>query len=183
MPGLWRHKWRPIEFSLIVDDFGVEYVGIVHFNYLLEILKRYHGVQYNMAGDKLAGIAIKWDYPGCRCRISMPGYIDNLLLKFKHPQPVKPRLSPHACMLIAYGAKTQLMPQHDTSELLSVDRKRRIQEIIGSLLYYARAVDNKLLVALSALAARQPDKPQPQLPLNKQFITCLTMLPRTQMMV
>jgi hypothetical protein len=25
-PGLWRHKWRPLQFCLIVDDFGVEYV-------------------------------------------------------------------------------------------------------------------------------------------------------------
>jgi hypothetical protein len=62
-PGLWLHKWRPIQFSLIVDDFGVEYVGIEHFNYLLNILKKYHGVKFNMAGDKLAGIAIQWDYP------------------------------------------------------------------------------------------------------------------------
>ena len=31
----------------------------------------------------------------------------------------------------------------------------RIQEIVGSLLYYARAVDNKLFVALSAIAACQ----------------------------
>ena len=23
-PGLWRHKWRPIVFSLVVDDFGVK---------------------------------------------------------------------------------------------------------------------------------------------------------------
>ena len=23
-PGLWRHTWRPIKFSLIVDDFGIE---------------------------------------------------------------------------------------------------------------------------------------------------------------
>jgi hypothetical protein len=30
-----------------------------------------------------------------------------------------------------------------------------VQEIVGSLLYNARAVDNKLLVALSAIAARQ----------------------------
>ena len=69
-PGLWRHKWRPIQFSLIVDDFGVEYVGIEHFNFLLDILKKYHGVQFNMAGDKLAGISITWDYPRKRCRIS-----------------------------------------------------------------------------------------------------------------
>ena len=25
-PGLWRHKWRPIQFCLEVDDFVVEYV-------------------------------------------------------------------------------------------------------------------------------------------------------------
>jgi len=35
-PGLWRHKWQPLQFSLIVDDFGVEYVGIEHFtSYLI----------------------------------------------------------------------------------------------------------------------------------------------------
>jgi hypothetical protein len=49
-PGLWRHKFRPIQFCLIVDDFGVEYVGIEHFNHLLNLLKKCHGVQSNMAG-------------------------------------------------------------------------------------------------------------------------------------
>ena len=44
---------------LIVDDFGVEYVSIEHFNHLLNLLKKYHGVQFNIAGDKFAGIGIK----------------------------------------------------------------------------------------------------------------------------
>ncbi len=83
----------------------------------------------------------------------MPSYIDNLLLKFKHPHPPKPRLSPYACLPISYGAKSQLTPESDTSTLLDDKRKLHIQEIVGSLLYYARAVDNKLLVALSAIAA------------------------------
>ena len=26
-PVLWRHQWSPITFVLLVDDFGVEYVG------------------------------------------------------------------------------------------------------------------------------------------------------------
>ncbi len=56
--GLWRHKWQPIQFCLIVDNFGVEYVGIEHFNHLLDLLKKFHGVQFNMAGDKFAGINI-----------------------------------------------------------------------------------------------------------------------------
>jgi hypothetical protein len=108
-----------------------------------------------MAGNKLAGISIQWDYPGKRCQLSMPGYIDYLLLKFKHPCPTKPRLLPYACLPISYGAKTQLTPEGDTPALLDDKRKHRIQEIVGSLLYYARAVDNKLLVAISAIAARQ----------------------------
>jgi hypothetical protein len=138
-----------------VDDFGVKYVGIEHFNFLLELLNKFHGVQCNMAQDKLAGIAIQWDYPGKRCCLSIPGYIENLLLNFKHPCPLKPRLSPYTCLLIFYSTKTQFSPDEDISELLDDARKHRIQEIISSLLYYACAVDNKLLVALSAIAAKQ----------------------------
>ena len=26
-PGLWSHKWRPIQFVLLVNNFGIEYVG------------------------------------------------------------------------------------------------------------------------------------------------------------
>jgi hypothetical protein len=85
----------------------------------------------------------------------MPGYIKTLLIKFKHPRPTKRRLSPYKCLPISYGAKAQLTLEADNSELLDEHQKCRIQEIVGSLLYYARAVDNKLLVALSAIAACQ----------------------------
>ena len=43
-PGLWQHKWRPIQFVLVVDDFGVEYVGEEHALHLVSILKRYHEI-------------------------------------------------------------------------------------------------------------------------------------------
>jgi hypothetical protein len=154
-PGLWRHKWRPIQFCLKVDDFGVEYVELEHFNHLCKVLKKFHGVQFNMAGDKFLGIDIKWDYATCRCCISMPGYIKNLLIKFKHPCPTKPHLLPNKCLPIAYGAITQLTPMADTSEQLDLHQNRHIQEIVELLLYYAQAVDNKLLVALSAISAQQ----------------------------
>ncbi len=140
-----------------MDDFGVEYVGIEHFNFLLNLLKKFHCIQFNMAGNKFAGISIQWDYPGRRCHLSMPGYIDNLLIKIKHPRPHKPRLSPYTCLPISYSAKIQLTPESDTSAILDDKRKHQIQEIVGSLHYYAHAVDNKLLVALSPIAARQAE--------------------------
>ena len=43
-PVLWRHKWRPIQFCLIVYDFGVEYVRKKNADHLATILKKsqYH---------------------------------------------------------------------------------------------------------------------------------------------
>ncbi len=70
-PGFWHSKWRPIQFCLIVDNFGVENVGLEHFTYLLNILKKFHGSQYNMAGNKFSGMDIEWNYAARHCRISM----------------------------------------------------------------------------------------------------------------
>jgi hypothetical protein len=122
-PGLWHHKWRSLQFCPIVDDFGLEYAGIEHFNSLLDLLKKLHGIQFNMAGDKFAGISFEWDYTGNHCGISMSGYIYNLLIKFKHPRPHKPRLSPYTCLPISYGTKTQLTPDNDTSAILDDKHK------------------------------------------------------------
>jgi hypothetical protein len=114
-----------------------------------------------MVWDKLVGVDIKWDHAGKHCHISMPEHIDNLLLKFKRPYPQKPRLSCHKCLPISYGATMQLTrerdtsDQSDTSDLLDDTPKHQIQEIVGLLLYYVCAVDNKLLVALSAIATKQ----------------------------
>jgi len=38
-PGLWRYTTRPITFSLVVDDFGVKYVGKEHAEHLINCLK------------------------------------------------------------------------------------------------------------------------------------------------
>ena len=61
-PGLWRHKWRPIMFCLIVDDFGVEYVGKRHALHLASVLKNYHDISEDWEGKKYAGIDLKWNY-------------------------------------------------------------------------------------------------------------------------
>ena len=45
--------------------------------------------------------------------------------------------------------------QPDTSERLQKDGMKRLQEIIGTLLYYARAVDSTMLIALGTLAVAQ----------------------------
>ena len=38
--GVWRHKCRPIQFVLIVNDFGVKYVGKQHAEHLENVFKK-----------------------------------------------------------------------------------------------------------------------------------------------
>jgi hypothetical protein len=38
-PGLWRHVPRPIQFTLVVDEFGVQYVGKEYAQHLIDALE------------------------------------------------------------------------------------------------------------------------------------------------
>ena len=69
--------------------------------------------------------------------------------------PLKPQLSPHKHREIQYGAKVQTALDVDTSPPLDAKGIKRVQQIVGDLLYYARTVDNKLLVALHTIGMQQ----------------------------
>ena len=38
-PGFWTHAWSPMSFTLVVDDFGVKYVGKKNADHLVRFLK------------------------------------------------------------------------------------------------------------------------------------------------
>jgi len=158
-PGLWRHVWRPVQFVLIVDDFGVEYVGRKHADHLLGVLNQHYEMSEDWDGSKFAGIDLQWNYAAVHsertCRLSMKGYIADLLFREGHKPPRRRQLSPYKHREIEYGAKQQMSPEADTSPSLDDEGIKRVQRIVGAILYYARAVDNKLLVALSAIGSQQ----------------------------
>ena len=69
--------------------------------------------------------------------------------------PKKSQYSPHKHRPIDYGATQQLVQPTDTSPLLNEKGIKIIQGIVGALIYMGRAVNNKVLVALSAIGAQQ----------------------------
>ena len=154
-PGLWKHKWRPVMFTLTVDDFGIEYVGKEHALHLLSSIEKFYNVTVDWEGKKFVGLDLKWDYTKRTCRLTMDGYVEAVLRKYGHIKPSKPQLSPHKHRPIVYGSKGQDTPEEDTSAKLDDEGIKRVQGIVGALLYYARAVDNKLLVGLSAIGSQQ----------------------------
>ena len=84
----------------------------------------------------------------------MPSYIKNLLQQL-NIEDTQTEHAPHRYNIPAYGQKIQLAPDEDTSPKLNQKEKQWVQQIVGSLLYYGRAVDPTILVALGSIAAQQ----------------------------
>ncbi|KAL7524111.1 hypothetical protein ACHAXR_000443 [Thalassiosira sp. AJA248-18] len=41
-PGYWTHDWRPISFTLVMDDFGVKYVRREHAEHLFAAIEEHY---------------------------------------------------------------------------------------------------------------------------------------------
>jgi hypothetical protein len=57
--GMWRHKMHHITFTLLVDYFGVKYVGKEHADHLLNSLKQHYEVTEDWEGKLYCGILLK----------------------------------------------------------------------------------------------------------------------------
>ena len=155
-PGLFKHVTRPIQFTLVVDDFGVKYVGKQHAIHLTNILKQnYESISEDWDGGLYCGVTLRWNYKERYVDISMPGYVNKVLQRYKHEMPTKPQHSPYPATPRIYGKAAQDPLPPDTTPLLPKDEKTRIQQIVGSILYYARAVDNTVLTAINHIGAEQ----------------------------
>jgi hypothetical protein len=53
-PWLWRHKWHPVMFALIVDDFTIQYVGDAYLDHLCQALKKHYEVSEKIDGTRFA---------------------------------------------------------------------------------------------------------------------------------
>jgi hypothetical protein len=100
----------------------------------------------------------------------MPGYAQNALQKFKHPHPKRNQHSPFPATTPQYGAKVQLTEPLDTSPAMTPESKHRLQQIIGTFLYYSRAVDPTMAVALSDLGSQQSKGTQKTMMALEQFL-------------
>jgi hypothetical protein len=135
--GLWQHQWRPILFSLVVDDFGVEYVGQEHAKHLNKAIEEHYEYSKDWEGQLYVGIRIRWDYKNRVVDLSMPGYLQAALHKFQHPAPKRPQHAPHPWTQPNYGTKMQLTTPNGTTDPLPPKAKLSVQQVVGTLLYYA----------------------------------------------
>ena len=82
----------------------------------------------------------------------MPNYVRKALHRFQNIFMSGKEYSPHICAPIKFGHKIQYVDPFDASEYLSEKETNLIQQVCGTFLYYAIAIDNTILPALSDIS-------------------------------
>ena len=85
----------------------------------------------------------------------MDGYIFDIRNKYSHMITKKLQHLLHNHRPIYYGAKQQMVQPADTSPCLYDKGIKRVQGILGALIYAGREINNKLVVSFSAIVAHQ----------------------------
>ena len=103
-------------------------------------------------GTLYLGITLAWNYTVRTVDLSMPGYVQRALTRFNHPRPTRDQHARHSWVSPQYGAVTQFTEDPDDSEPLVASNLKRLQQIIGVFLYYARILDSTMLVTLGTFS-------------------------------
>jgi hypothetical protein len=109
-----------------------------------------------LEGNLYCGIALKWNYTKQFVDLAMVKYVMKQLTKYGHVAPLKPRHCPYLPTPIKYSKDNQSPSPIDDIPWLNKAGKKRVQQTVGSFLYYAQAVDPTILMALSELSSQQP---------------------------
>ena len=157
----------------------MKYSGEEHATHLLNtLLENYEGVHEDWGGTKFCGITLKWDHIRRTCEISMPGYIESTLNSFHHPRPIKPELAPHRYGSHSFSATYVQAPiPDDETARLDASGVLRVQRVVGSILYYARAIDRTLLPALTEIGSDQEKATKETRAATKKILDFVTTLP------
>ena len=141
-PGYWRHKTKPISFVLYVDDFAIKYTNENDLNHLLQALKTKYTITTDLTCRLYCVISLNWNYDKNYVNLSMPGYVQSTLHKFQHHPPRRRYYATYPWIKPTYGQKQQFLDTIQSPPLYKTETTR-IQAIIGTFLYYARAIDDK----------------------------------------
>lgn len=153
--GIWKHTTKKTIFSLYVDDFSIKSFPQADTDHLINALKQLYKVSIDPHEKNYCGLEIDWNYEKNYVDIAMPSYIDKVLHKFNHPTPTRTQHAPHQWTIPVYGKHRQYAPPDDTMPTLDAKATKEIQAIVGSLLYYTRAIESPMLTALNDITATQ----------------------------
>ena len=105
VPGLCTHSWRPITFTLCVDDFWVKYDVKQHAAHLIAILEEHYTIKQEWNRARYLGMDIDWDYTNHKINLSMMSCVQYSITLFRHALPRKLQDQPYLHVKPTYGSK------------------------------------------------------------------------------
>ena len=157
-PGLFTHKTRDMAFLLIVDNFGVWHTKREDVQHLLKTIQDRYPIKVDWDPTFYSRVALEFDYDERTCKMLIPGYVKQALINFHH-EFNNATHSPSPFKAPVYGQKIQIATINKTNSMTTVQTKL-LQEVCGTFLYYARAVNCTILHGLNDLATRSKEGTQ-----------------------
>ena len=154
VPGLWKHNWRPVQCTLVVNKFRRQICWQRTRTTPSQRNQWALRHQGSLGRRQIHWYQARLGFCQTKIHVSMPGYIVKALLHLHHPQPKTPRLAAptHECDL-RHQATIRGSTQQNT--FFNKDRKLFIQQTSRNLLNFGRTVDPTILTVLSTIAAQQ----------------------------
>ena len=96
-PGLWVHNSRKTLFSLVVNDFCVQYCCTEDAEHLLNALRSKYLITVDVYTAVYIGIKLMWYYVHRTVTFSMHSYVQKALHRFQHILIGGKDYSSHTC--------------------------------------------------------------------------------------
>ena len=107
MPGLWKHITRPIQFTLVVDDFGIKLTSSQDSEHLSSELEDLYVTTKDCEGTNVLGLTLNRYYTTKTVKMYMPKYVKSALHKLQHPNTMESQNVYQQWKNYIYGTSTQ----------------------------------------------------------------------------
>jgi hypothetical protein len=88
--GLRKCTTRRTTFTLVVDDFGVQYFNKEDADLLISSIEANYPIKVDWTWSKYIGINLDWDYTKREVKLSVKGYVKKALKEYQHKALTKP---------------------------------------------------------------------------------------------
>ena len=79
VPCLFQHATNGVNFTPVVDDFGIKYQSIEDLNHLIAAINKLWQGKLDISGSTYNGSNLEWNYENLTLISDMPTIIPNLL--------------------------------------------------------------------------------------------------------
>jgi hypothetical protein len=152
-PCLYRNQSGSVYFTLVVDDFCIYYRTRQDAENLIKVIEQEYILTTDWDCKSYLGMNIVFKEDHSDVSISIPGYVERAIKRFLPENSTNTRKSPSIYISYKFSENNSEFDQLDPDPKVDNLEFKWLQQLVGTFLYYARAVDPSIIVAVTKLAS------------------------------